>query len=86
MFHSARESDNMVVRSEYAESLAVVPGLADYAYDVLRELAVDDLMPTARGFALLAQLQQSRGDQVGSEASLRRCREIGAEDTVCSIA
>ena len=43
-------------------------------------------MPTARGFALLAQLQESRGDKVGVEASLQRCREIGAEDSVCNIA
>jgi hypothetical protein len=86
MFHSARAGDNLVIRSEYAESLSVVPGLDAYAYDLLREMADDDLMPTARGFALLAALQQSRGDEVGRETSLRRCREIGAEDPICNIA
>jgi hypothetical protein len=86
MFHAARDSDNMVVRGEYAESLAVVPGLEAYAYDLLRDMADDDLMPTARGFALLAQLQTSRGDEVGRETSLRRCREIGAEDPICNVA
>jgi hypothetical protein len=86
MFHAARATDNMVVRSEYAEALSVVPGLEAYAYDVLRELAEDDLMPTARGFALLAQLQASRGDDVGRDASLQRCKEIGAEDPICNVA
>ena len=86
MFHSARASDNLVIRSEYAEAVAVVPGLEDHAYDLLRQMADDDLMPTARGFALLAQLQQLRGDQIGRDASLQRCKEIGAEDPVCNVA
>lgn len=86
MFHSARSSDNLVVRSEYAEAVALVPGLEDLAYDMLRQMADDDLMPTARGFALLAQLQAQRGDQVGRDMSLQRCKEIGADDAVCNIA
>ena len=86
MFHAARDGENMVIRSEYAESLAVVPGIEAYAYDLLRGMADEDLMPTARGFALLAQLQQSRGDDVGRDASLERCREIGAGDPVCNVA
>jgi predicted DNA-binding ribbon-helix-helix protein len=86
MFHAAKFEDNLVIRTQYAESAATVPGLESYAYDMLREMAEEDLMPTARGFALLAQLQQSRGDSVGFEVSVKRCREIGAEDSVCNIA
>lgn len=85
-YQAARYPDNLVIQAQYAEALSEQPGQQDYAYDLLREMANDDLMPTARGYALLASLQQTRGDDVGRDASLARCRDLGADEPTCSIA
>lgn len=85
-YQAARYPDNLVIQAQYAEALSAQPGQQDYAYDLLREMANDDLMPTARAYALLASLQQNRGDDVGRDASLARCRDLGADEPTCSIA
>lgn len=83
---AAAEPDNMLLRTYLAEALMHQAGGEAQAVELLSELANDDLMPTARGFALLAQGQQRLGDVSGRDLSLQRCRELGEGDDVCTVA
>lgn len=83
---AAAEPDNMLLRTYRAEALMHQAGGDAQAVELLSELANDDLMPTARGFALLAQGQQRLGDVSGRDLSLQRCRELGEGDDVCTVA
>ncbi|MEM6290533.1 MAG: hypothetical protein AAGA54_04680 [Myxococcota bacterium] len=83
---AASDPDNLVLRTNYAEALTHHPGGDAQALEMLSEMANDDLMPTARGFVLLATVQQSLGDASGSDLSLQRCKELGATANVCRVA
>ncbi len=83
---AAAEPDNLLLRTYWAEALMHQPGGDAQAVQLLSQLANDDLMPTARGFALLAQGQQRLGDVSGRDLSLQRCRELGEGDDICSVA
>lgn len=83
---AAAEPDNLLLRTYHAEALMQQPGGAPQAAAILSELANDDLMPTARGFALLATAQERLGDVSGRDLSLQRCRDLGEGDDVCSVA
>ncbi len=83
---SAAEPDNLLLRTYLAEALMHQPGGDAQAVELLSQLANDDLMPTARGFALLAQGQQRLGDVSGMDLSLQRCRELGEGDDICTVA
>jgi predicted Zn-dependent protease len=82
----ARNPDNLVIQAEYAETLTKIPFRGDDAHEILASLAEDDLMPTARGYALLAQLQIERGDETASEVSLSRCQDIAGNEKACQVA
>ncbi len=82
----AAEPDNLLLRTYLAEALMHQPGGDAQAVELLSQLANDDLMPTARGFALLAQGQQRLGDVSGMDLSLQRCRELGEGDDICTVA
>ncbi|MBV1862504.1 MAG: hypothetical protein KUG77_29045 [Nannocystaceae bacterium] len=83
---AAAEPDNLLLRTYLAEALMHHPGGDMQAVELLSQLANDDLMPTARGFALLAQGQQRLGDVSGRDLSLQRCRELGEGDDICTVA
>ena len=83
---AAAEPDNMLLRTYLAEALMHQPGGEAQAAAILGQLANDDLMPTARGYALLATAQQRLGDVSGRDLSLQRCRDLGEGDDVCSVA
>jgi hypothetical protein len=53
------------------------------AYALLIDLHARDLIPHGGSYALLARLQRERGDHEGSEASLRNCRHLTADDETC---
>ncbi|WAS93538.1 hypothetical protein [Nannocystis punicea] len=81
--HHAR-SDDVVVRAELAEALAALPAERAGAYALLKELGDGDVLPTARAWALLAELERDRGDATAAERAGRRCREIAPDDPVCA--
>ena len=83
---AASDPDNLVLRTNYAEALTHHPGGEAQALEMLSEMANDDLMPTARGFVLLATVQQNLGDASGSDLSLQRCKALGATTDVCRVA
>lgn len=83
---AAAEPDNLLLRTYYAEALSHHTGGDAQARDILTQLSNDDLMPTARGYALLARTQQRLGDASGSNLSLQRCRDLGEGDDICTVA
>lgn len=85
-YQAARNPDNLVIQAEYAEALTKVPLQDEVAHEILATLAADDLMPTARGYALLAGLQVQRGDDGASEVSIARCEDIAGNRDACKIA
>lgn len=85
-FHAALQPDNTLLQVEYAEAATHVPFMSVVAHAVLSRLADDDLMPTARGYALLAKLQKDRGDEGGLRLSLARCNEITGDVGACEVA
>lgn len=80
--HHARTGD-IAVRAELAEALAAVPLDRPEAHAILTDLAAGDLLPTARAWALLAALEQERGDAAAAARATRRCREIAPDGDTC---
>jgi hypothetical protein len=78
------EPDDLVLRTELAEALAHNPVYHGRAHGILKDLANRDLMPTARGFVILAQLEKERGANQESTAAMSRCKEIAGETGVCA--
>lgn len=79
------EPDDLVLRTELAEALTKNPLHHARAHGILKDLADRDLMPTARGFVLLAQLEKERGADSESNAAILRCKEIAGETGVCAV-
>jgi hypothetical protein len=68
-----------------AELLALrVDGRAE-ALEILRGLANDDLMPSARGWAVLAALQRQGGEVEAATLSASRCEQIADEAAACKF-
>lgn len=80
--HHARSHD-VVVQVELAEALAALPAERGEAYGLLKELGDGDVLPTARAWGLLAELERDRGDVTAAERAGRRCREIAPDGQVC---
>ncbi len=77
-YQAALKSDNVMVKLQLAEALAADDYQRNRARDMLRDLAARDLMPSARGYAMLAQLE---GDAALRDAALGRCRDLGGDST-----
>lgn len=75
---------DLVLRTELAEALAATPIYRDRAHAMLDDLAKRDLMPTARGYMILAELEKVRGQADRSEAAALRCKEIAGGSGVCA--
>lgn len=80
--HAARTGD-VQVRAELAEALARIPLERAGARAILRELADADILPTARAWALLADLEREHGDDTYAARATRRCREIAPDSPLC---
>ena len=82
-FHAAVRPDDPLLWANAAEAAAAVPTLEPVAYDILTDLHERDLVPHARSYALLAELQRERGELVSSEQSLLSCRHLADDDDTC---
>lgn len=80
-WHAALASGNLLVRSQLAEALAADPYQVDRAREMLRELADRDVMPTARGYAVLARIESETGRR---DIAIAGCEELGGA-TMCRI-
>lgn len=79
------EQSEPTLSAELAEALALQPSGRPEAFALLQELAEGDLMPSARGWSLLAGLRRERGDAEGSEAAVERCKQIATDEATCEL-
>lgn len=79
-YQSALAPDNLVLSTQLAEALATDPYQRARARDILNDLATRDLMPTARGYTVLAKLEGDRGDAAARDAAMHRCVEFAGAD------
>jgi len=75
-YQSALSADNLVLKTQLAEALAADPYQSTRAREMLSELASRDVMPTARGYTVLAKLEGERGDATARDAAIDRCVEF----------
>ena len=83
--HAARGDGGVLLASELAEALALRPAERHEAHTLLKELADGDVMPTARGWAVLAALERARGDANAADRAVARCKEIAREPGQCVV-
>ncbi len=75
-YQSALAPDNLVLSTQLAEALAADPYQSARAREILSDLASRDVMPTARGYTVLAKLEGDRGDTTARDAAIHRCVEF----------
>lgn len=71
--------------AELAEALARQTSGRAEAHDLLKRLGDGDLMPTAQGWALLAELSKERGDGETSKRAVERCVKMRARGVKCDV-
>ncbi|MFZ6178379.1 hypothetical protein [Nannocystis pusilla] len=71
--------------AELAEALARQTSGRAEAHDLLKGLGDGDLMPTAHGWALLAELSKERGDVETSKRAVERCVKMHARGVKCDV-
>jgi hypothetical protein len=79
-YQSALSADNLVLKTQLAEALAADPYQSARAREMLSDLAARDVMPTARGYTVLAKLEGARGDASARDAAIHRCVEFAGTD------
>ena len=82
--HVARGDRTVVLRSELAEALAHRPAEHHEAREILAELAETDIIPTARAWRILADLERERGDHEAATRATLRCKDISSDPQDCS--
>lgn len=70
---------------DLAQALALQPTGRDEAHALLKQVADADLMPSAEGWALLAELSKQRGDADTSKLAVERCKQIAGDKTKCDV-
>ncbi len=78
-----KDSDPQV-QSELGEALAQLSGREAEAKTLLEKLADKDLIATPEGYAALARLRKSGGDQTGQVAALKRCQAMSEDPKICA--
>lgn len=83
--HRARGNGGVLLTSELAEALALRPSERPAARLLLKELADGDIMPTARGWAILGVLERDHGDADAAARAVARCKEISPDAKQCDL-
>lgn len=82
--HLGNDSDP-VKTVDLAQALALQATGRAEAHRLLRQVADGDLMPSAEGWALLAELGKERGDVEGSKQAVERCKQIASDKVKCDV-
>ncbi|MDC0715948.1 hypothetical protein [Nannocystis bainbridge] len=82
----AGEQPSPMQTAELAEALARQASGRAEAFDLLKGLGDGDLMPTAHGWALLAELSKQNGDVERSKQAVARCLQMNARGVQCEVA
>lgn len=79
------KKDDPAARTELAEALAQsLPGRAE-ARRILEDLAMKDLVSSARGYAVLAKLRTEYGDGAGGRTAMKRCVSMARSASICRV-
>lgn len=81
----AAQPDDPARKSDLAEALARTPSGREAAYDLLAELAVADLMPEPRGWAVLGAVAGSLGRAEIARFAAHHCRRLASQSSVCDV-
>ena len=72
-----------IEQADYAEAIATIrPAVAK---KTLEDLAARDVLPSAYGWATLARLRASAGDEHGRDAALATCKRVTKSAAVCKL-
>ncbi len=81
--HHSRDPNNALLTSELAAAMALIPVERPAARGLLQPLAEADRMPTAKAWALLAELERDVNDAAAADRALARCEAIASDVREC---
>lgn len=76
------KQDDPALQTELAEGLAKL-GKTERAKTTLEGLAKKDLISSPEGWAALAELRGTAGDQAGRQAAMQRCNAMAKQPEMC---
>jgi predicted Zn-dependent protease len=79
------KKDDPALQTELAEGLAKL-GKTEQAKSSLEGLAQKDLISSPEGWAALAELRGTSGDDAGKQAALKRCTAMAKQPEMCAAA
>jgi len=79
-----QKKDDPALTTELGEALSRVEGGSSEARALLESLAQRDLVASAEGYRVLAQLRLEQGDQKGRELAMKRCESMAGSSKVCA--
>jgi len=83
---SEKKSDDPVLKVELAEALSRVDTYRSEAKQILEGMAKRDLIPSARGYAVVSELRKAEGDTAGAQRARERCLTMAKDASVCGEA
>jgi hypothetical protein len=79
------KQDDPALQTELAEGLAKL-GKTESAKTTLEGLAKKDLISSPEGWAALAELRATAGDEAGKQAAMKRCSAMAKQPEMCVAA
>lgn len=79
----AAKKDDPGLTTELGEALAQLDGGQEEAATLLESLAKRDLIGSAEGYKILAELRLKKGDQAGRKVAIERCESMASTLKVC---
>lgn len=70
-------------QTELAEALSKLTDTQDEARTILEKLAARDLVASPQGYAALAQLRKSAGNDQGARVAQSRCEAMASNQNIC---
>jgi cytochrome c1/predicted small secreted protein len=78
-----REPSEVALLTDLGEALTHVPSREDEGREILEQLAGDDLLVHAQGYAALARQRAAAGDVDGYRAAAGRCEAMAGREGAC---
>lgn len=79
----ALQKDDPGLLTELAEALSKLEGGQNEARTILESLAARDLVGSAQGYKVLAELRLQQGDEAGQKLAMKRCESMASGSKVC---
>jgi hypothetical protein len=79
------KSDDVALKTDWAEAMARLPEYRAEARTILEDLAARDLIASPEGYASLAALRSQSGDTNGQKLALQRCEAMAKSQDACVL-